>query len=63
MILLGTEMEENDFEKFMSIDIPVLLLDSYFLNINANYVIIDNVSGVYKATKHLLEHGHRKIDI
>jgi DNA-binding LacI/PurR family transcriptional regulator len=54
-------MEENDFEKFMSIDIPVLLLDSYFLNINANYVIIDNVSGVYKATKHLLEHGHRKI--
>ena len=50
MILLGTEMEENDFEKFMSIDIPVLLLDSYFLNINANYVIIDNVSGVYKAT-------------
>jgi LacI family transcriptional regulator len=61
MILLGTEMEENDFEKFMSIDIPVLLLDSYFLNINANYVIIDNVSGVYKATKHLLEHGHRKI--
>jgi len=61
MILLGTEMEESDFEKFTSIDIPVLLLDSYFLNINSNYVVIDNISGVYKATKHLLDHGHRKI--
>jgi DNA-binding LacI/PurR family transcriptional regulator len=61
MILLGTEMEEKDFMRFTEIDIPILLLDSYFLDINAHYVVIDNISGLYKATKHLLEKGHRKI--
>jgi DNA-binding LacI/PurR family transcriptional regulator len=61
MLLLGTEMEEKDFEKFVRMDVPVLLLDSCFMNINANYVVIDNVSGLYKATKYLLEKGHREI--
>lgn len=61
MLILGTEMEEQDFRAFLQIDIPVLLLDSYFLNISANYVVIDNVSGVYMGTKHLLEAGHREI--
>ncbi len=61
MILLGTEMEEQDFIRFTKTDIPILLLDSYFLNVNANYITIDNINGVYKATRHLLENGHRQI--
>jgi len=61
MLLLGTEMEEEDFIKFTGIEVPVLLLDSYFMNINANYVVIDNISGLYKATRYLLDKGHREI--
>jgi len=61
MLLLGTEMEEQDFIRFTRMDIPILLLDSYFMNINANYVVIDNISGLYKATKYLLDRGHREI--
>jgi len=61
MLLLGTEMEEQDFIKFTEMEIPFLLLDSYFMNINANYVVIDNVSGLYRATKYLLDRGHREI--
>ena len=30
MLLLGTEMEEQDFKPFLSLDIPVLLLDSFY---------------------------------
>lgn len=61
MMLLGTELEEQDFMKFMPIEIPVLLVDSSFLDIPANYIVIDNISGVYTGTRHLLENGHKKI--
>lgn len=61
MLLLGTEMDEQDFIEFLDIDIPILFLDSNFININANYVVIDNISGAYKGTKHLLDNGHRNI--
>ncbi|HZK26828.1 MAG TPA: substrate-binding domain-containing protein, partial [Thermoclostridium sp.] len=61
MLLLGTEMEEKDFERFSALEIPILLVDSFFIDINANYVVIDNVSGLYKATRFLLENHHREI--
>lgn len=61
MLLLGTEMEEQDFKPFLSLHIPVLLVDSFFINVNANYVVIDNISGLYKATKVLLRNGHKEI--
>jgi LacI family transcriptional regulator len=61
VLLLGTEMEAQDFRNFLQLDIPLLLLDSYFMNISADYVVIDNASGVYRGTEHLLEAGHREI--
>lgn len=61
MLLLGTEMEEQDFLKFSKMEIPILLVDSYFMDISANYVVIDNIGGLYKATKYLLSKGHKKI--
>lgn len=61
MLLLGTEMEEEDFAGFLDIDIPILLLDSNFINIDANSVVIDNIGGTYKGTKYLIENGHTKI--
>jgi LacI family transcriptional regulator len=36
-------------------------LDSYFLGINAHYVVINNLGGIYMGTKHLIEKGHRHI--
>lgn len=61
MLLLGTEMEEQDFKRFSKLDIPILLVDSFFININANYVVIDNLTGLYKATKFLIKNGHKQI--
>ena len=61
MLLLGTEMEEEDFVKFLNFDIPILLLDSNFVDVNSNSVVIDNVSGTYKGTKYFIEKGHTQI--
>jgi len=61
ILLLGTEMYEEDMLDAMKIDKPLLVLDACFLGICANYVVIDNISGVYKGVNHLIGRGHRKI--
>lgn len=53
-ILLGTEMNNNDFAPFNKLKIPLVVLDTFFENINNNYVLIDNVQGANLATNHLI---------
>lgn len=61
ILLLGTEMAKQDMLDVMKVDKPILVLDTYFLGILANYVVIDNTNGVYMGVNHLIEKGHRKI--
>jgi len=61
IMLLATEMTKEDLKPFKKLNIPLLLLDSYFENENLDTVIINNIEGVYKATCYLIELGH--IDI
>jgi len=61
ILLLGTEMDEEDMQRVIMIDKPLLILDACFLGTSANYVVIDNIGGVFKGVKHLIENGHRKI--
>ncbi|MCL2323671.1 MAG: substrate-binding domain-containing protein, partial [Oscillospiraceae bacterium] len=61
MLILATEMDEEDMLCFLSLDIPIVVLDAYFLGINADYVVINNVSGGYLGTRHLIECDHKKI--
>ncbi len=41
--------------------IPVVVIDNKAEGIKTNTVLHDNIDGAYVLTKHLLEHGHRKI--
>jgi len=61
IMLLATEMTKEDLKPFKKLNIPLLLLDSYFESENLDTVIINNLEGVYKATCYLAELGH--IDI
>jgi len=61
IMLLATEMTKKDLKPFKKLNIPLLLLDSYFESENLDTVIINNIEGVYKATCYLAELGH--IDI
>ena len=55
IILLGTEMHVSDIKPFLNMDIPIVLLDTYFENIHCNSVLINNVQGAYLATSYIIK--------
>ncbi len=61
LILLGTEMEASDIEQFQTLGVPFVVLDCYYDEIQADFVLINNVQGAFLATKHLINFGHKKI--
>ncbi|GFZ32112.1 LacI family transcriptional regulator [Clostridium zeae] len=63
ILLLATEMDECDFSYFENLDIPVVVLDSYFPNKSLDYIVINNISGAYRATKYFIDNGHKRIGI
>ena len=54
IILLATEMTADRYPLFASLPVPVVLLDTYFENITADYVLINNVQGAYLAASYLI---------
>lgn len=56
IILLGTEMNVEDFRAFKELPIPIVLLDTYFETVQTNYVLINNVQGAFLATSYLIKH-------
>ena len=54
IILLGTEMSEAEFKPFLSLTIPIVVLDTCFENINTHCILIDNIQGSYQATNYLI---------
>lgn len=54
IILLGTEMSENNFAPFSKLTVPIVILDSYFESIPRDCVLINNKQGAYLATSYLI---------
>lgn len=57
-------LEKNDFSHFneiKNIDIPLVLFDRISDKIESDKVIVDDIGGGYKATKHLIEIGCKNI--
>lgn len=63
ILLLATEMYEEDFKYFDDIDIPIVVIDAYFKNKEYDSIGINNTKGAYIATKHLIERGHTDIGL
>ncbi len=63
ILLLATEMDESDFKYFEGIEIPMVVVDSYFKEIDYDYVVINNTKGAYSATKYLIAKGHKNIGL
>lgn len=55
IILLGTEMNPEDFKIFKALPLPIVLLDTYFETVQTNYVLINNMQGAYLATSFLIK--------
>lgn len=61
ILVLATEMQDDQLRSFSSVKVPVVLLDNYLEEEDADCVIINNEQGVYKAIKHLTDMGHTSI--
>ena len=55
IILLGTEMTAADIRPFLKLDIPVVLLDTYFEELACDSILINNIQGAYIAASYLIK--------
>lgn len=55
IILLGTEITEDICRKFLTLSLPIILLDSYFPSIDTSSVLINNTQGAFLATSYLID--------
>lgn len=64
-ILLSLQSESGDELRstIQNLEIPIVLIDRDILGANAGAVFCDHRSGVFEATSHLLELGHRRVAI
>ncbi|NLI59838.1 MAG: LacI family transcriptional regulator [Clostridiales bacterium] len=61
LLVLATEMVEENLDLFCESPIPLVLLDNYFRNGCFDSVLINNVDAAFNATSILIENGHDKI--
>lgn len=61
IILLATEMQEEDFVPFRNSKSPIVLLDGWSYQTPFNGVLINNMDSSFNAVNYLIEKGHRKI--
>ena len=54
IILLGTELRQEDFSPFAQCPLPLVVLDTYFEGITKDCVLINNVQGAFLATNYLI---------
>ncbi|MCG7383034.1 LacI family DNA-binding transcriptional regulator [Paenibacillus sp. ACRRY] len=61
ILLLGTNLTPPMIEHIQSIHTNVVILDTCFEHVDANFVSINNTLGGYQAGKHVVNLGHRNI--
>jgi len=52
---------EEQIRSLSKSNIPYVLIDRYFPEIESNYIVIDNFDAAYRATSHLLKLGRKRI--
>jgi len=60
-ILAPTEGSEDQIKYLQEQNIPFVLIDRYFPEIDTNYVVIDNYKAAFKAVSRLIETGHKRV--
>lgn len=61
ILLLATEMEEEDILPFQNALSPIVVLDNWFEDTDLDSVLISNTDSACRAGKYLIRKGHRKI--
>ena len=61
ILLLGTELSEEDARPFLKAAAPIVLLDSYFPDLPIHSICMNNSDSVRQAVEYLLKAGHKRI--
>lgn len=61
VLLLGTEMIEEDYQLYKNVKCPLVLLDGWCDSSPFDSVLISNTDSAYRAAEYLIEKGHRRI--
>lgn len=60
-IIAPPEGFEKELLNLQEEDVPFVLIDRYFKDLVVNYVAVDNFETSFKAVKHLIDHGFKRI--
>lgn len=61
VVVLATEMQDEDLDPFRAAACPVLIMDGWTDRMDFNAVLINNEDSARMATEYLYEKGHRRI--
>ncbi|WP_163536318.1 LacI family DNA-binding transcriptional regulator [Gracilibacillus sp. YIM 98692] len=61
IILLGTDLNEEQIEFIAKHQPNIVVLDNCFDTLNVSFVNMNSMQGAYQATKYLIEAGHKRI--
>lgn len=61
MLLLGTEMTEDDLSAFRKLALPIVIMDADLYGCDFDTVTIHNEDGVWRAMQYFHEQGHQDI--
>lgn len=61
MIILATELEPEDVKFLESVNVPFVILDSYFPGREWDFVLMNNNAAIYQAVDYLIQCGHKDI--
>jgi LacI family transcriptional regulator len=61
LIIAPPEKSQSQIQYLQEQDITFVLIDRYFPDIKTNWVAIDNYTAAYKAVKHFIDIGRKKI--
>lgn len=61
IILLATEMLDEDVQPFLNLPLPCIAIDNAFAHSDISTVAINNQLGTFQAVEYLFRQGHRKI--
>jgi LacI family transcriptional regulator len=61
LIVLGTELTEQDIKLLQALPTPLVVIDSFFDVLECNFVNMNNKDAVYKIIAYFVEHGFSNI--
>jgi LacI family transcriptional regulator len=63
LIIMPVGQRHEHIEKLLQKEIPLVLMDRSFDELNTHSIVVDNYTGAYKAVEHLIAYGHARIAV